>query len=762
VQVVKRGAAAAGCRALAPDLSFSGEKQTMAKSSRPAPTRRGFLKLAGAASAAAAMGGGALPAPKPARAAGGIRPGFVSKFTVCDMCFNKCSAIARVQDGVIQKLDPNPKFLKSRGMLCARGNAGVDQVYGRDRLKYPLLRVGARGEGRFKRISWEQALDIAAEKMQVIGERYTRCGFMFMAGSDMQSSFVHRFAEVYGSYNTLSHESMCLIAGTRAFLDTFGEVPIPDMLYTKYVVMVGANRFESLVTPDSIDLMSAMKNGAKLVVLDPRYTKTAAKADEWFAIRPHTDMAFMLALAHVLIKEKLYDQKFVAEKTYGLEQLAKHVEPCTPQWAAEQCDIPAADIARIARELAQAAPAAMVYPGRRSSNYTDSTQIRRSYAIVNALLGNWDRPGGLTAARKVGLGGGVPFEAPFYENNPEDRIDAGKAKLMFPEEGSFKLARDAIIAGKPYPVKGWFTYHTNPMQTAANRQKTIKMINSLEFMISMDIHMSDTAWMADLVLPSQTYLERMDPCSAQQGSSACACVVMRDPVVEPLYESRPVFWVMQQIANRIGLGEHFDFTIEQFRDKQLAGLPGAMEALKRDGVYYNPSKLYGVYEGKIYKTKSHKIELYNSRYAEMGLDPMPVYTPPKQGGPARFRLVVGRNAVITQSSSQNNSLLVKFQPTNRLWIHPEPAEEMGIVDGDWVWVKSPSGKQRLQAKVTHETRPDTVYMATGFGVLSKGLRNIYGQGACMAEVLTDEFDSISGNMAMHETWVSVGGRRRNG
>ena len=727
----------------------------MAQTSSRGISRRGFLKLAGAAGAAAAVGGG-VTGPRPAQAAGGIKPGFTSKYSVCDMCFNKCSLIARVQDGVIQKLDPNPKFLKSRGMLCAKGNAGVEQVYGADRLKYPLLRVGERGEGKFKRISWDQALDLMAAKFKAIGDQYTRCGFMFMAGSDMQSTFVHRFAEAYGSYNTLSHESMCLIAGTRAFLDTFGEVPIPDMLYTKYVVMAGANRFESLVTPDSMDLMTAMKNGAKLVVLDPRYTKTAAKADEWFAIKPRTDMAFMLAVAHVLITENLYDKKFVAEKTYGIEQLTKHVEPYTPQWAAEQCDIPAEEIQRIARELAAAAPAAMVYPGRRSSNYTDSTQIRRSYAIVNALLGNWDRPGGLTAARVVGLGGGIPFEAPFYEENPEDRIDAGKATLMFPEEGSFKLARDAVLEGKPYPVKGFFLYHTNPMQTAANRSKTVAMLGSMEFVVAMDIHMSDTAWMADLVLPSQTYLERQDPCSAQQGSSACACVVMRDPVVAPLYESKPVFWVMQQVANRLGMGKYFDFTIEQFREKQLAGLAGAKQALERDGVYYNPSKLYGVYEGKIYKTKSHKIELFNSRYAEMSLEPMPVYTPPKPGGFARMRMVVGRNAVITQSSSQNNALLAKFQPTNHLWIHPERAQELDIKDGDWVWVKSKAGKQRIKAKVTYETRPDTVYMATGFGVLSPGLANIYGKGACIAAVLNDDFDSITGNMAMHETWVRVG------
>ncbi len=716
-------------------------------------SRRGFLKL-GATAAAAAAAGGVIKT-RPAEAKGGLRPGFESKYTVCDMCFNKCSAIARVSDGVVQKLDPNPKFLKSRGMLCAKGNAGIHQLYDPNRLKHPLLRVGDRGAGQFKRISWQEALDLAADKMRTIAKEHTRCGMLFMAGADMQSVFVHRFAEAFGSYNVISHESNCLLSGNRAFLDTFGEVPIPDVLNSKYILMAGANRFESLVTPDSIDLMTALReHGCKLVVLDPRYTKTAALANEYHAIRPGSDLALMLALMHVLIGEELYDRQFVAEKTYGLEQLREHVRAYTPEWAAAKTDISAEAIRRMAREMAAAAPAAMVYPGRRSSDYHNSTQIRRGFAMVNALLGNWDRPGGLTAARVVGLKGGIPLEAPFYDDNPPERVDAGQARLMFEEEGSFKLTRDAVLKGEPYPIKGFFAYHVNPMQTGANRGKTIAMLKKMDFVMVMDVAMTDTAWMADLVLPSQIYLERLDPASAQQGSSACACVVQRDPVVPAMFETKPVFWVVQELAKRLDLGEHFDFTVEEFRTAQLADLPDAPKALAEDGVYYNPSRLYGVYEGKIYKTKSHKIELFNQRYAEAGLDPMPVYADPAQPPSDQFRLVVGRNALITQSSSTSNPLLLQMQPDNDLWLHPEPAARLGIKSGQRVRVQSPAGEQILAARVTHETRPDTVYMHTGFGVLSKDLA-AYGRGGCIAELLVDGVDEISGNMAMHETFVRV-------
>ncbi len=582
-------------------------------------------------------------------------------------------------------------------------------MYAPDRLKYPLLRKGERGEGKWQRIPWNEAIDMMAEKMQDIRQKYTPCGHLFTAGSDLQSTFVGRFAEVYGSYNVTSHESLCLLSGSRAFLDTFGEVPFADVLNSKYIIMAGANRFEALVTPDSIDLMTAMQKGAKLVVLDPRYTKTAALADEWYPIQPGTDMVFMLALAHVIINEELYDKKWIAEKTYGIDQLREHVQKYDPRFAAEECGIPAQDIALIARDLAAAAPASMIYPGRRTSDYKNSTQVRRSFAIVNGLLGNWDQPGGLLAAREVGLKG-VPYDAPWYDDNPDDRIDAHKVPMLFEHDGSFVITRDAVLEGKPYPIKGWFVYKTNPMGTAPNRAKTIEMCKSMEFMTVVDIAMSDTAWMADLVLPAPSYLE---------------------------------------------LGEYFDFTIEEYRKQQLRELPGAAEAFKKDGVYYNPSKVYGIYEDRVYKTLSKKVELYNQRYEKMGVDPLPVYTPPSKPPKNRFRMVIGRSASVTQTSSQNNSVLHQITGPNTLWLNTKAAERLGITPGDTVEVSSAVGKGALKVEITDGIREDTVYMLSGFGALSPQLSLIYGEGASMAAVLEEGYDEICGNAAMHETFVSV-------
>jgi thiosulfate reductase/polysulfide reductase chain A len=716
-------------------------------------SRRGFLQTTAAMTAVAAGVPGAVGLVAPAQAkATAPDAEITSHFTVCDMCFNRCGMIARVRNGRVIKIDPNPKFLKSRGMICARGNAAIEHLYDPNRLKTPLLRKGERGQGSWQTLTWDQALDHIAEQFTRIAEKYTRCGVMFSPGSDMQSQFLNRFAEVFGSYNVTSHETLCLLSKNRAYLDTFGETPYADVLYSKYIIIAGANPLEAIITPDTIDLMEARKNGCKIVVLDPRYTKTAALADEWHAIRPGTDMAFFLALSHVIIHERLYDPVFARDMLFGLDEYAAHVRQYTPEWAAGECNIPAEDIRRIAREVAAAAPTAMVYPGRRSSDYEDSTQIRRAMAIANALLGNWDRPGGILASREVGVRAPY-FDVPWYDDNPDDRIDHGMAPGLIHHEGSFKLMRDAIIKEEPYPIRGWFTFKTNFMQTAANRRKTLEMLNHLDFVVNADIVMSDTAWYSDMVLPSPSFLERNDPVSALQGSSACACAVWRDAVVPAMHESRDMLWICQQLSKRLGFAESFDFTIEEYRAWQLESIPEAHEAIKRDGVYYNPSKVYGIYFDSPLKTQAQKIELYNQRYLHEGLDPMPVYKAPRRKD-GTFRLVVGRTAFFTHSNT-NNPLLLEFKDENALWMHPGPAGKLGLRDGEPVTVSSNAGTVSLPLRLFAGMEEETVYMATGFGALSPGQPLVHNKGASIAEVLEDHADFISGNMAMHETLVTV-------
>ncbi len=676
-------------------------------------------------------------------------------FTACGMCVNKCGVIARVRDGRIHKLDPNPEYIKSRGMLCARGNAGIKVIYDPDRLKYPLIRAGKRGEGKWRRASWDEALDLVGKKMNEIAEKYTRAGMMFASTEGtFQEHFFLQLAECFGSPNTVRHPTLCLSSNIQGFSATFGTNPTPDVLNADYIIMSGANRSEALITPDSIDQLKGDGGRRKLVYLDPRFTKTASKADEWFPIKPGSDMAFILALTNVIVSEGLYAKEFIEEMTVGFDQLVPHIKPYTPEWAATETEIPAEDIRRIAREFANAAPRAVYYQGRRSSFFDNDTQMRRAMAILNAVIGNWDTAGGLVPNTKIKLQK-HDYLAPWYDDVPE-RLDSGSVTFLSEKDGSWTAFRDRVLAGKPYPVKGMMIYKQNVVMSVPNRAKTLKMMEQMDFICTIDIAMSDTAWYSDVVLPEATYLERQDPLESLAG--ILPVVAFRQPCVEPLFESKPNLWIMQNLARRLGdeVAATFDFTIDEHIHHQVSKNPKILKDLKNKGVHYmKVLPTYGLTRGKRLRTKTGKIELYSANYARKGLDPLPVYTRHEDVPAGKFRLIVGRSAIFTHGTTANNAYLHDIMPENTLWLNTLSAQKAGLSDGQLVKVKSRVGEGTLKLEVTDKIRPDCVYMVHGFGVLSKGQSLIHGRGACDAALIEDKIEPISGNVAMHQTFVEV-------
>ncbi|WP_245803960.1 molybdopterin-containing oxidoreductase family protein [Geothermobacter hydrogeniphilus] len=676
-------------------------------------------------------------------------------FTSCGMCVNKCGVIARVRNGVIEKLDPNPNFIKSRSMLCARGNAGVGVVYDPDRLKYPLIRTGKRGEGKFRRASWEEALDLVAKKMNEVAEKYTRAGVMFASTEGTyQDHFFMQLAECFGSPNNVRHPTLCLSSNIQGFMATFGTNPTPDVLNADYIIMSGANRSEALITPDSIDMLKGDGGRRKLIYLDPRFTRTAAKADQWYPIKAGTDLAFVLAMINVIINEGLYNRSFVRENCVGFDKLVPHVCNYTPEWAERECEIPAADIRRIAREFALAAPRAIYYHGRRSSFMANDTQLRRGIAILNAIIGNWDVKGGMVPNSRIKIGR-HDYLAPWYDDVP-DRLDAGSVAYLSENDGAWVPFRDRVLAGKPYPVKGMMVYKQNMLASVPDRARSLKMMDQMDFICTIDITMSDTAWYSDVVLPEATYLERQDPLESIGG--ILPVVVWRQPCIKAMFESKPNIWIMKEIAKRLGsdVAEQFQFTIEEVIQTQVKGQPQILKALQTRGVYYEKTDpTYGRTLGKRLRTKSGKVEIYSEKYAKKGLDPLPVYEAPKTTPAGKYRLLVGRHAFFTHGTTSNNPYLNAIMPENTLWLNTEEARRRGLRNGMRVTVRSEVGAQTLKLEVTDKIRPDCVYMAHGFGVLSKGLRTVYGKGGCDAALIGSSYDKISGNAALHETFVQI-------
>jgi thiosulfate reductase/polysulfide reductase chain A len=712
--------------------------------------RRKFIQIAGAGAAAATQIGC------------GRKPSALGKRlevpTTCELCPNKCSVIAVVEDGLIRKLNPNPENPKSRGMLCARGNAGLLQVYDPNRLKQPLIRAGARGEGKWRTASWDEAFDYTAGKLAAIKQKYGPEGVLWSSTEAFAEIFFKNLGLAFGSPNIVRHPTLCLASVNLAYSMTYGTVPSFDLLNANYVILTGANRFESFITPDTMDLIdSTMNRKTRLICLDPRFTVTASKADEWHPVKPGTDLAFLLAMLHVIITEGRQDKEFVDTYCQGFEQLAAHVAPYTPEWAEKETEIPAGNIIRIAREFADAAPRAVVYAGRRSSWYRNDFQMRRAQAILNAIVGNWDRQGGMVPNTKIALGEYLflPWDDP-----KAPRVD--EMNTAFPlaaqGDGAYLKLRENVLAGRPYPVKGWMILKQDPLNALPDQARTLRMLDQMDFVAAIDIQMSDTTWYADVVFPESTYLERTDPVEVLSG--IWPVVVLRQPAVPPVHDTKPCLEIVQGLAKRLDLGQYFDYTIEQWNEAAAREIPieRPLEYLKKHGVYTPPGgPKYGatLNPGHRFVTQSGKIELYSPRLAEAGHDPLPVYRPPVEPPAGAFRVVIGRKAFYTHANSTSNPWLFDFAPENRLWMHPDSAHSAGVADGDMVEVSSGVGAVRLRAKVTQEIRRDCVFMLHGFGKRSPWLKRAYNRGGSDAAILETAWDPVSGNAAMHETFVKV-------
>lgn len=723
--------------------------------------RRTFLGAAGAGTAAVALmhcdrvmrylRSAAAPSAEVA-----ARRNPVDVFSICDNCVNKCGLIARVADGRLVKLDPSPYFPKSRAMLCAKGNAGVKVVYDKDRLKQPLIRNGPRGAGQWRKASWDEALDYTAKGLAAVREKHGPQGVLFSSSEGFQERFFLTFAQAFGSPNLVRHASLCLTSGNVGFFITYGTVPEYDIENSRYVIVSGANRLESFITPDSMDLMHVLRTKkAKLVYLDPRYTITASKADEWLAIRPGTDLAFYLALIHVLVTEKLYDQAFVDAYTQGFAELEAHVQGYTPEWAAAETDIPAERIRTIAREFAYYAPRAVIYRGRRSSWYRNDTEMRQAMAIANALVGNWDKPGGLLPADKLEVGALELPEFPYPDAQRVDRIDE-KHPLARTDDGAYVDVREPILTDDPYPVRGWMIYKQNPLHALPDRAKTERLLRKMDFVAVVDILPSDTAWMADVILPESTYLERTDPVEAF--AAPYGFLALRRQVVPPAFDTRPCLDIMKGLAARLDLAQYFDYDIERVLRAQLAPHGLTPQSFERTGMWSDRTvRSYGTTLSPEYRfrTPSGKIELANERLRRQGLDALPKYvaSPQPQGG--LLRLLPAKQAFFTHAANQNNEWLHELCPENSLWINSDEAARRRIADGDLVVVRSPVGQVKIRAHVTGRIRPDCVSMPHGFGHRSPGLSRAFGRGACDQDLIVAAEDHITGNAALHETFVSV-------
>src|SRR5512137_2011831 len=298
-------------------------------------SRRDFLKLGSAAVGALAASQFVPPAMAEAARASGMLDASNSCYipSMCEMCVWRCGLLAKVENGKVVKLEGNPEHPHSNGKLCPRGQSGLMNTYDPDRVLTPLIRVGKRGEGKFRKASWEEALDLVAHKMLEIKKNYGPEAMVFSSTHNLSQPLFENLLYAYGSPNYGTQRSLCFNAMIVSNLTTYG-MEEPNRKYDdlKYIILTGRNLMEAISTSETSALSLAIDRGVKVVTLDPRFTKTAAKSTEWLPIKPGTDLAFHLALLNVIITERLYNADFVSKNTDGFDRLSGAMGSYTPDW----------------------------------------------------------------------------------------------------------------------------------------------------------------------------------------------------------------------------------------------------------------------------------------------------------------------------------------------------------------------------------------------------------------------------------------------
>lgn len=719
-------------------------------------TRRSFLKAVGAAGVVG-VGAGALGATQVLGK--GHTKGTWDEIprlipTVCGMCDANCGVVAYVVGERLYKLEGNYRHSQSTGKICARGSAGVKLLYDPDRLKYPLKRVG---DSLFDRISWDQAFQEIGERLNSIKNKYGPQILAWAVHPNLADMWDRQFMAAFGSPNIFTQSSLGQGSARLAASMTLGWEPVPDLKNSRYILLFGRNYAESIYYAAATNaLLQAKEKGARIVVVDPRLSRTAAQAHEWIPIRPGTDGAMLLAMINVILAEGLQDGAFVDANTVGLNELRKLVADKTPAWASTICDVPADTIQRLAEEIASARPAALVDPGRRGAwgaTYNNSFQTARAALALNALLGNYGARGGLLMPPANPLGRFQPPATPQVRVARADGAGGDQYPLASPTDGIIQSLPEIIASEKPYPIRALIANHINPARSLPNSPEAMRALSKLELLVVIDNQLTDTGEIAHYILPESTYLERLDPPSPS--TYMVQEVALRQPVVKTLYDTRPAYEIITGMAQAAGIGEAFDFGIEDVIRDNLSPLGRDLATLSRDGIWReakDPS--YGV---PSFSTPSKRIELYSRRIEEAGFDPLPAYSPPLvlPREIDAFRLVQGREAAHTGTGTLNNAYLHGLSSENRLWISATRAARLGIKSGDMVLVTSQAGELRVEARVVEGIHPEAVFLAHGFGHNVRLQRLSYHRGVNDNGLVAVAKEPVAGGAASGETIVRV-------
>ncbi len=671
--------------------------------------------------------------------------------SVCCSCHGGCGVLLHVRDDRLVKIEGDRESPLNHGRLCPIGTVTLDLVYHPDRLKYPLRRVGARGSGKWERISWDQALDEISERLVAIREEFGPEAIAMGTGTGRHHiRWVSRFGHALGTPNWCEPGfAQCFHPRVNTCILTFGDFPVSD--YTggvspACIMFWGHNPTNS--GPDGetrFNVLEALEHNPKIIVVDPRQTALAARADVWLQVRPGVDDALALSMLNVIIDEELYDKPFVARWTHGFEALRERVKQYAPEWAEPITWVAAEKIRAAARLFAATKPALLEW-GCAIEHTPKCIQTIRAVSMLPALTANIDVPGGWV----FGMHGLGRFPSLIENLTPAanaKRLGADRFKLLGGEGADLPSAHiptllQAMREGKPYPVKAFLVFGNNTLSTYANTSLVYESLMKLDFMVCADLFMTPTAELADIVLPAASWPELNQLAGLP---TVAANVVLAQQRAVRIGECKSDEEIFVELARRMKLPVGTE-KVEDVLDAQLATgkLGVTFDELRQRGFVKVPFR-YRKFEDGGFKTPTGKIELYSTRFEALGYPPLPYYEEPPESPLSspevarEYPLVLttgGRIAFFFNSEHRQIANLRKAHRHPLAEIHPATAARHGIANGDWMWVETRRGRIRQKAKLTTGIDPRVIHVEHGWWFPEEPAPD-YGIWKSNANVLTD-------------------------
>jgi len=653
--------------------------------------------------------------------------------TVCKDCHVACGVLVHVKDGKIAKVEGDPEHPLNQGIMCPKGLAIKQLVYHPDRIIYPMKRAGERGEGKWQRISWDEALDTIATKLKEIIDKYGPYAILGSVGGKPSKNMRAWYVVInsLGSPNVgWTDAPYCFGPFPIAAVYTYGAFISwemgSDVKNTNCVVIWGGHPASSHPTWARM-FMQAKARGAKTIVVDPRFTSMASKADLWLQLRPGTDAALALGILNVIINEELYDKEFVDKWCIGFEELKERVQEYPPEKVAEITWIAKDDIIKAARWYGKIKPACL-YGRAAPEMLSNSVQSLRALACLRAITGNIDVKGGnVFDCFPPGFIGHVYLWFP-EQRMPleveEARIGAKEYPLLAGPKSPLGTPHtpgviDTIFTDKPYPIKAWFISNDVQLCIPGSR-KVYEALKRVEFLVVAEFFKTSTAEMADILLPAATWIESDDIESCYTNLIAC-----RQRAIEPVGECWDEMKMMFEILKRMGV-KYRSFpveTMEETYDIRLKGLGMTFEDLKKKHIIEIPME-YKKYEKTGFRTPTGKVELYSQTFKDFGYDPLPHYVEPAYSPISTPELAKDYPIILISGSRKVGYMhsmgrgipwLRELAPEPEIEIHPDTASELGIKQGDWVWIEvagGPGGRVKNKAKLTRGIHPKVVQCAS--------------------------------------------------